>query len=90
MSLLEKMFNNDSFKKSIFSRLAKQAKEQGIKKLIITIEDNGEFKTDILNDDIILINKKTHDFLLNFYNSKKSGSDIIKPLTLEQIKNFKL
>lgn len=84
MSLLEKMFSNESFKKSIFSRLAKQAKEQGIKKLIITIKDNGEFDTEAAGEDHTIVKTETYNFLLRFYenNKTKEGKnyqDTIKP-----------
>lgn len=78
MSLLEKMFSNESFKKSIFSRLAKQAKAQGLKKLIITIKDNGEFDAEAVGDDMRIVSKTTYEFLLNFYEKNKPSPDTIK------------
>lgn len=83
MSLLEKLFSNESFKKSIFTRMAKQAKEAGIKKLLITINEDGNFDVETLEDSKIIIAKQTFDFLKNHYeqNKHRPGSnypDIIK------------
>lgn len=72
MSLLEKLFNNDSFKKGIFARLAKQAQEQGIKNLLITIEDNGEFKTEVMPEDSTIVKTVTYVFLKDFYEKNKN------------------
>lgn len=76
MSLLEKLFSNESFKKSIFTRMAKQAKEAGIKKLLITINEDGNFDVETLEDSKIIIAKQTFDFLNNFYNNNKNKTGI--------------
>lgn len=88
MSMLEKLLNSDSIKKQLFSKLAKQAKEKGVKRMLITIEDDGEFKADILEDKMMLVEKENYLFLLNRYNQMKAGvifkdgenwKDTIKP-----------
>lgn len=79
MKLLEKLFSNENFKKSIFSKLAKQAKEQGINKLLITLKEDGSFDTEACGENHLVVDKKTYDFLLNFYNKNKGMPDTIKP-----------
>jgi len=76
MSLLAKMFSNENFKKSIFTRLAKQAAEQGIKKLVITLKDDGEFDTEAIGEDHIIIKKNVYDFLLSFYEKNKDEKSL--------------
>lgn len=71
MNILKSLMKNGNFQDAIFSRLAAQAKENGIKKILVTISDDGKFNTEILSDDDIVVKKANFDFLKNFYDKNK-------------------
>jgi hypothetical protein len=53
------MLSGEGIKKQLYSHLAKEAKENGIKKILITIKDDGNFDTDFMeNKDVY--NTETH------------------------------
>lgn len=74
MDILKMLFNNEGLKQKMFERLAKTAKEKGIKTLVITLDDNGGFNLDTIKEnekEKVLVDKKEYDFLLKFYNHNK-------------------
>lgn len=93
MSLLNTLFNNESIKKQLFSKLAKQAKENGIKKLLITINEDGTFESEVITENTILTDVKTNEFLVNFWNRYKNKTgvnwqDKINNHPIDEIKNL--
>jgi len=70
--MLNQLFKNESFKKAMLSRLAGEAKKQGITQLLITIGDDGNFNAEPLKEKQIVVNEKTHEFLKNFYEQNKT------------------
>jgi len=70
MDILKMLFNNEGLKQRMFERLAKTAKEKGIKTLVITLDEKGGFNLDTIKEnekEKILVDKKEYDFLLKFY-----------------------
>jgi len=93
MNLLNTLFNNESIKKQLFSKLAKQAKENGIKKLLITINEDGSFESEVIPEDRVIIDLQTKNFLVNFWerNKHKTGAnwqDKINNQPIDEIKNL--
>lgn len=71
MSILKQLFSSDKFKQQLFDRLAREAKEKGIKRILITINDKGGFDTEILDDEKMIVTKKEWFFLHVFYSKNK-------------------
>jgi len=70
MDILKMLFNNEGLKQRMFERLAKTAKEKGIKTLVITLDEKGGFNLDTIKEnetEKILVDKKEYEFLLSFY-----------------------
>jgi len=93
MSLLSTLFNNETVKKQLFSKLAQQAKENGIKKLLITINEDGTFESEVLPEGSEYIKKESLDFLKDFYEKNKTKTglnwrDKINHSSIDEIKNL--
>lgn len=72
MSILTALTGGKSAQDLILQKFAQQAAKQGIKTLLISITEEGEYRTDILTDKQIIVNTDTHEFLMKFYNEHKN------------------
>lgn len=75
MDILKMLFNNEGLKQRMFERLAKTAKEKGIKTLVITLDEKGGFNLDTIKEnekEKILVDKKEYDFLKQFFENNKN------------------
>ena len=81
MDILKMLFNNEGLKQRMFERLAKTAKEKGIKTLVITLDEKGGFNLDTIKEnekEKVLISKEEYDFLLHFFNVNKIANRLEK------------
>lgn len=70
--MFNKLFANEAIKKTVLSQFAKKMQSEGIKRILITVEDNGEILFEPLNEALALVEKKDYDFYRNFFlNNKK-------------------
>jgi len=72
MSILTTLFSNEGIKKKLFESLAKTAKEKGIKKMFININDEGNFDMEVIDENKIICDKKEYDFLKTFFENNKT------------------
>lgn len=69
---LGSLFNSDSIKKQALNMFVKQFKSQGVKQVLLSLDEKDEVQMDIIDNDKILVSKTTHEFLLKFYNENKN------------------
>lgn len=82
MSLINKLIGTEAIKNQLFSKMANEAKKQGVTQLIITIKEDGNFETEtIKKEDGFLITKKSFSFLHSLFQKSKlpAYQDTIKP-----------
>lgn len=71
MSILN-LLGTDAVQKQLLKILADKAKKAGIKQILITINPDGGFDSEIPKEDSLMVTKKTFEVLNNFYQSNKN------------------
>jgi len=70
MDIVKMITGNPSIKNMLLQKFTGMAKERGIKKIIIDLE-KPELEIEELKPTDIIVDSRTHEFLVNFYHTHK-------------------
>ena len=64
----------NAIQKALFKTMAKKAYKEGVRALVIELKEDGDYDVNSMgeSDEKIIVSRKTHEFLLDFYQENKS------------------
>ena len=71
MSILNSLFSNSSLTDAIIKKFVDDYKKQGIKQVLISINEDDSLKVDKIEQSKILIDKSNYDFLIDIFDKFK-------------------